>query len=234
MSEAMILYAGSSRGIADPAKEIPFVRRWLEGLRRTAPQSIRSAPVLVRPHLSNVQAWAGVDLSDLGPVSIWPRERPGLPMNELETSDYFHSLFHSAAVVGINTSAMIEATILDRPVLTVEVPEFADTQTGTTHFRYLVPSGGGSVSTASTLDEHYGQLARAVSEPGSGADERARFVERFVRPRGTDRPALGFVLEALEELPHLRHRAQIDGAALLAPLRWGLRFMTRASHGPAR
>lgn len=222
----MILYAGSSRGIAHPTLEIGFVRQWLDAMRRSADPTIRTASVLVRPHLSNVVAWASVDLSAFGPVSIWPRQRPMLPMNDLETSDYFHSLCYSAAVVGINTSAMIEASIIGRPVLTVQVPEFADTQAGTTHFRYLVPSGGGAVESAVTFDEHVRQLSRAVAEPDAGRQTRERFVLDFVRPMGLERPALDSVIEALERLPSVRPRPQTDAPAMLAPLRWALRRAT--------
>src|SRR5688500_12456054 len=100
----MVLYAGSSRSITKPEQEVPFVRQWLEAVRASADPVLRSAAVLVRPHLGNVEAWGGVDVSDLGPVSIWPKQRPRLPMSELERADYFHSMFFSDAVVGINTS----------------------------------------------------------------------------------------------------------------------------------
>jgi hypothetical protein len=223
----MILYAGSSRGIANPTLEIAFVRQWLDAIRRSVDPRIRTAAVLVRPHLSNVVAWANVSLSEFGAVSIWPRQRPMLPMNELETSDYFHALYHSAAVVGINTSAMIEASIIGRPVLTVQVPEFADTQAGTTHFRYLIPSGGGSVQSARTFDEHVQQLARAVANPEEGRLARERFVKNFVRPRGLEKPALDSVVDAIEGLTSMRPRALTNSPALLAPLRWALGRVTR-------
>jgi len=224
----VILYAGSSRGIANPTLEIAFVRQWLEAVRHSTDPVLRTAAVLVRPHLSNVVAWAGVDLSALG-ASIWPRQRPMLPMNDLETADYFHSLYYSAAVVGINTSAMIEASIIGRPVLTVQVPEFAESQAGTTHFRYLVPSGGGSVESASTFDEHIRQLARAVAHPDTNRQARERFVQNFVRPRGLETPALDAVVEAIELLTRMRPRPLTDAPAVLAPLRWTLRHATQGS-----
>lgn len=219
----IILYAGSSRGIANPTLEIAFVRQWLDAIRRSADPVICTAAVLVRPHLSNVAAWAGADLSAFGAVSIWPRQRPMLPMNDLETADYFHSLYHSAAVVGINTSAMIEASIIGRPVLTVQVPEFADTQAGTTHFRYLVPSGGGCVESAGTVDEHVSQLSRAVASPDANRGARERFVLNFVRPWGLETPALDAVVEALERLTLMRPRPLTDAPWMLGPLRWALR-----------
>jgi hypothetical protein len=60
------------------------------------------------------------------------------PIDEVARADYFDSIFHSAAVVGLNTSAFIEAGIVGRPVLTIVVPEFVENQHGTVHFDYLV------------------------------------------------------------------------------------------------
>jgi len=219
----LILYAGSSRGITTPEQEVPFVRAWLTAIRASSDSALRSAAVLVRPHLGNVEAWAGVDLSDLGPVSVWPKQRPRLPMNELETADYFHSMYYSDAVVGINTSAMIEASILDRPVLTVQVEAFRDTQAGTKHFHYLLPAAGGCVLSADTFDEHVRQLAEAVAHPEASRPARQRFVEQFVRPLGRDRRALDAVVEAIERVPHLRVPARGGSPLWLAPVRWAFR-----------
>jgi hypothetical protein len=219
----MILYAGSSRSITNPEQEIPFVRQWLQAVRASADPVLQSAAVLVRPHLGNVDAWAGVDLSDLGPVSIWPRQRPRLPMSELETADYFHSMFFSDAVVGINTSAMIEASILDRPVLTVQVEAFKDTQAGTRHFHYLLPASGGCVLSAGTLDEHARQLSEAIARPEAGRPARRHFVEQFVRPLGLERRALDAVVEAIERVPALRVRSRGGAPLWLAPVRWVFR-----------
>ncbi len=222
----VVLYAGSSRGIANPQVEIPFVKRWLDAIRGSTDPVLRTASVLVRPHISNVTAWSDVELSALGPVSVWPRRRPVIPMNDLETSDYFHSLYHSAAVVGINTSAMIESVIIDRPVLTVELPEFASTQAGTTHFHYLVPTGGGPIESSGSLGAHVEQLSRVLADPQHGRQARAQFVATFVRPLGVERPALDAVVEAIERLTQLHPRPMVEQPAWLAPARWWLKWAT--------
>ena len=40
-------------------------------------------------------------------MALWP-QRGTAPMDAPSKSDYFDSLFHSAAVFGLNTSALIE------------------------------------------------------------------------------------------------------------------------------
>ena len=220
----VILYAGSSRGITSAAQEVTFVREWLAAVRACDDPAVRSAAVLIRPHLGNVDAWANVDLSDLGgPVSIFPRQRPRLPMSELEIADYFHSMYFSDAVVGINTSAMIEATILDRPVLTVQADAFKDAQTGTKHFHYLLPAAGGCVLSSFTFADHLQQLSESLSNPGGNHVARQQFVGAFVRPRGREHSALEAVVDAIERVPRLQVQARPDVPLWLAPVRWAFR-----------
>src|SRR5690606_26145292 len=113
----------------------------------------------VRPHPYNTGAWSDADLGD-DAAAVWPRG-PFNPASDDGRRDFFDSLYHAAAIVGINTSAMIEAAIAGRPVLTID--EFA-TQHETLHFRYLLRENGGPVVQSTTLAEHLAQLAAAVRD----------------------------------------------------------------------
>ena len=73
---------------------------------------------------------------------LFPR-RGYNPIDPDNRADFFDSIYHSAAVVGINTSAMIEAAIIGRPVFSMLAEEFAGTQEGTIHFHHLLPENGG-------------------------------------------------------------------------------------------
>ena len=57
-----------------------------------------------------------VDLAGFDNVAVWP-PAGAQPDAGKARADFFDSLFHSAAVVGINTSALIEAAILGKSVL---------------------------------------------------------------------------------------------------------------------
>ena len=72
-------------------------------------------------------------------------------------------MYHADAVVGVNTSGMIESGIIGRPVYAVQVEEFAATQDGTLHFQHLKNVDGGLLHLSSTLDEHV-VAARASAE----------------------------------------------------------------------
>jgi hypothetical protein len=116
-------------------------------------------------------------------------------------------MYHAAAVVGINTSAMIESAIVGRPVHTIRTSEFTDTQSGTLHFQYLLPENGGFLRVATTLDEHVAQLARSLAEPERAAAELSLFVSQFVRPLGLERPCIPIVADELERLARSERHA---------------------------
>lgn len=195
----VVLFVGSSPNIAPAAEEIAFVRRWLEELRASSDPGLSGLGVVIRPHPGNVAEWAEIDFSSLG-AAVVPRVRPGLPMEPDDEALYFDSIHHSVAVVGINTSAMIESFVQRRPVLTIRDPVFRETQEQAHHFRYLLPAAGGALQAADSLDEHLLQLARVLAEPEGSREQIDRFVGSFLRPNGLEQPATPFLAEAIEAL----------------------------------
>jgi hypothetical protein len=210
----VVLFTGSTASISAPVAELGFVRRWIEALRREP--ALADVSILIRPHPFNAAHWGEVDLTDLPRVAVYPRSAN--PVNEADRQDYFDSLFHSEAVVGINTTAMIEAAIVGRTVHSVLAEEFKDTQGGTLHFRYLLSENGGFLRVAADLAEHATQLAETLASPEIGRDACARFVRTFVRPHGIDVPATPILVDALERLASAR-RAPVRMPAALYPLR---------------
>jgi hypothetical protein len=174
------------------APEAPLVRKWIETLRQSGSPRLRDVPILVRPHPSRRAEWDGVDLSALNAV-VWG----GNPVDGPSRADYFDTLYYSAAVVGINTSAFIEAAILGRPVFTLIVPETADNQTGTVHFTYLLNTGGGVLAVARSFEEHVRQLDNAFRQPPHGVKP---FVREFVRPYGLEVSAGQRFIEGVESM----------------------------------
>jgi hypothetical protein len=110
------------------------------------------------------------------------------PVNSDEYRRRFRNELHHASVaVGLNTSGMIDAAILGKPVCTVELPDIPNRQRGTIHFEYLVTVGGGFVRTATSLEDHVRTLAElARGDPYEPDEQSRRFVQAFVRPHGLD------------------------------------------------
>jgi hypothetical protein len=193
-----VLYVCSSL-FREDSNEVPFVERWCAGVRGGGDARLRAAGVLVRPHPRALALWDDVDLGHLQNVAVWPRSVKKWG-SEAWKQDYFDSIYHSAAVVGVNTSALIEAGIVGRPVYTMLAPEMAGSQVQTLHFRYLLEVGGGLLHTGGTVEEHLEQLADGLANPSVAAERGRRFVEKFVRPHGLAVAAAPAFADAVEQL----------------------------------
>jgi hypothetical protein len=221
--QPIVLYACSSGFVAND--EVGFVRSWIERLRARG-GVFAEAGFLVRPHPLNAAQWADADLGD-GQAVVWPRFGEA-PHDEDSRRNFFDSIHHSSAVVGINTTAQIESAIVGRPVHTLLAEEFLDTQQGTLHFHYLKADEFGLLHVGRTFDEHAEQLEESLrGREDDGRNER--FLRRFVRPLGLDRSATELVVESIEELA-ARPAPAPDRGPLLAPLvRLALRPLARSA-----
>jgi hypothetical protein len=160
---------------------------------------LRESGILVRPHFRRRREWRHVDLGGLANTACWPLEGEA-PADAEAKADYFDSLYHADAIVGLNTSAMIEGAIVGRAVHTVLLPEFTESQEGTIHFHYLLNDTHGVLHATRSLDEHADDLAATLEGRGGDADRSARFVRTFVRPSGLEIPATARFVDELEQL----------------------------------
>jgi hypothetical protein len=226
-----LLYLCSSPFIAP--YEVDVVRRWITAIRATRHETLRSVGILVRPHPQNAAQWADVDLSPFGAVSIWPRAGAN-PIGADTRRQYYDSMYHAHAVVGVNTSALIESGIVGRLVYSFHVPEFAETQEGTLHFQHL--KRGGLLTLAATIDEHVDQLQRSFASTAVDRQRVRDFIQLFVRPYGLDEPATPLVVRAIEEQSMQRPAPQalpVQARAVQFALRAALAVGARA-RGAAR
>jgi hypothetical protein len=216
-----LLYVGSTASIFAPDAEVKFVRRWLQFLASDG--VLAGFSVLIRPHPYNDAHWHDVDLTEFPHARVWARSGMN-PIEENSRADYFDSLYYAEAVIGINTSAMIEAAIVGRPVLTLGVDELHEAQRETVHFHYLLPENGGFVQAAYSFEEHAAQLKHVLATPETVRAVSTAFVGSFVRPAGLDRPATPIVVQALEELAQIEPERVARTPRRAAPLRLMLMF----------
>ena len=197
--------------------EPALVVSWIEALRRSTDPRLRELGILVRPHPERLAEWDGVDVTRYEHVAFHGAN----PLDSQSKADYFDTLYHSSAVVGLVTSAFLEAAIVGRPVLTFMLPQYRIHQEQMIHFQYLQTVEGGLLQTAPDLDAHLAQLAGLVAAgaPPGAADRR--FLEVFVRPFGLEQPATPVFVDALERLSRTGPRsisAAVPGAAWLRPV----------------
>ena len=206
-----LLYLCSSAFISPD--EVGFATRWIEAIRAADDPALSAVGIVIRPYPKHAGQWRSFDTTRFESVSIWPREGAEPDAGEAR-SDFFDSLAHSAAVVGANTSAMIEAAIVGKSVYSVIAQEFA--QTNTIHFHYLVHENGGFLRVASSLDEHVAQLREGLRTAAADAGQTHRFIEAFVRPNGLERGATPIFADAVEELAGLAPDSRRDTPGALA------------------
>jgi FkbM family methyltransferase len=205
------------------AGELAFVRAWLAAIRHSA-GSLRDCNIIVRPHpdielLGDEYESEEIRFPSMRGAKgfVWrPFDDPRAIV--LKTSDrarqgLFECLFHSAAVVGLNTSAELEAAIVGRPVYTVIAgDEAADGQSSTLHFHYLLEEQGGCVRRAADLSEHAAQLQAELDAPRDSGDIR-RFAGEFLRPHGIDRPVASVLADAIERTVQSGARQQTEASS---------------------
>ncbi len=197
-----LLYVCSSGFIAPDEAE--WIVRWIELIRAAAPE-LEQIPIVVRPHPAHAlldDSPASARLQALDRVVIHPLDHSH-PTVPAALPEYYDMIHHAAAVVGVNTSAMIESAMVGRGVYVLLADPYRDTtQLGTPHFSRLRTEGGGLIEVADTIEEHVAGLGRAMR--GEDRDAVARrtsaFLSAFIRPHGLDRPATPIVVSELERL----------------------------------
>ena len=193
----LILYLCSALYFAKAQPEGDFVRDWLIKLRNASDQRLREAAVVIRPHPKRATEF--IEHHPLGDdklAVIWPA-RGEMPNSIERHTTFFDSLYHADAVVGLNTSAMIEAAIVGREVHTILEPRYHVSQQETFHFGYLSDPKNGLLRVADGWEAHFLQLSEELSA-AQGAKRAARFVDRFVRPRGREQRASAVMADEIE------------------------------------
>jgi hypothetical protein len=208
-----VLYVCSSGFIAG-GDEVEFVQEWSARLAQSDDPGIASLGVLVRPHPQNFDSWRDADVEETGRIVVWPRGGVA-PTDAQSKKDYYDSLYHAKAVVGLNTTALVDSAIVRRPVFTLVVDRFRDTQTGTLHFSYLARTeAGGLLNVAHSWDEHFEQLAGALREDNGSRERIDGFLRSFVRPQGLDRPAAPIAIDAIERAAATPKEPRAPGGAV--------------------
>jgi hypothetical protein len=219
------------------ASEADVAERWIQALRSSDDPLLRDVGILVRPHPARLDEWRTTDLSGYRNLVFTGSH----PIDEASRDDYFDAMYHSAAVVGLNTSAFLEAAVVGRPVYSILLPEVSpDNQEGTIHFHYLLTVGGGLLHTSRSIDEHVAQLAAGLRS-GVVDDPRSRsFTEAFIRPFGLDAPATPRFADAVEAVAAVPARGAgraaglVSAALRLLLLPWLLLMQAKVASQPWR
>lgn len=184
----ILLYLCSSPYIG--RDEVPFVLEFAKILRGRA--ETRPVRLLVRPHPLNADIWDQVAAEN---ITIWPQRGEFVDVAAAKQS-YYDSIHHAVAAVGLNTSAFLEAAIVDRPCITIMSERYAGKQKGLAHFQHLLD--GDFLHVAHGFSEAVEVVANILKGEDSKAPQRRRFVKNFIRPRGLEKPAYELTAKVIE------------------------------------
>jgi hypothetical protein len=179
------------------ASEADVAEKWIQATRSSHDPTLRECGLLIRPHPARLDEWRHTDLTGYRNLAF----RGTHPVDTESRDDYFDAMYHSAAVVGLNTSAFLDAAAVGRPVYSILLPEVSpDNQEGTIHFHYLLTVGGGLLHTARSIDAHLEQLAAGLRSGVIDDEQSRRFAEAFIRPFGLDQAATPRFADAVERV----------------------------------
>jgi hypothetical protein len=166
--------------------------KWINKLDLAEDSVLNTCNIVIRPHPKFRDQWTGVDLGKNG-------RRIAICTSTLLNNDQllFDTLYFSSVVVGLNTSAQLEAAVLGKPVVTIQVPEYSHGQEGTIHFHYLLKENGGFVERSDDLESHVQHL-HAILNDQYDKQSINNFVKNFIRPQGIQKPAVQATAEAIE------------------------------------
>lgn len=178
-SKPYVLYLCSSKSISD--RELDLIKILIVHLQQV--DEAQRPALLVRPH-----PFKDMDADEIENdwVRIFPKggQRPD---TDETRSTYYDSLYHSAAVIGVNTTGFLESAILDKPCLTVMNSLTNHGQEMRAHFKHLMDAE--YIEVAKDFHELMERTMCVISGTDDRRENRRKFVRDFIRPHGLDIPA---------------------------------------------
>jgi len=168
-----ILYLGSSANIA--RDETWIIKELLKEIK-SSPFPFNKIKIVARPHPANFNNYKKIESED---IIIWPKEF-SLPESFQAQKNFYNSVVHSLCSIGLNTSGMIDATIMDKPCVAYLTDEYNATQTNAQHFNYLMKSKIFPV--VKSPEEFATYIQNLSSKEEKYKHMRMNFIKEFVRP----------------------------------------------------
>lgn len=180
-----LLYLGSSPTITD--LDVESIRTLISHFEQLSEQARPS--IVIRPH-----PYARYDMTifESDWVKVFPK-MGGRPDIDETRQDYFNTLYHSAGVMGINTTGFLDAAIVDKPCITVIDSRISKGQNA--HFQYLIQAD--FIEVATSLSEVIKRMDKIIGGADTKRENRRRFVREFMRPQGIDIPASEIMAKAI-------------------------------------
>jgi hypothetical protein len=199
-----LLYLGSSANIA--RDESWLVIALLQAIRRAEDPALDGLQIVFKPHPANLRP---IPQLDEARIAIYQRER-GRPDTADAIAEFRDILHHAVAVIGVNTTGMLDAVLCDRPCIALAAKKYRQTQAYTPHFQRMQESK--ALLTAGSVRVAVEILSRIMAGDQRSASARRRFAATYARPRGLGSEAGLAAAIAIELAAQSRSASEIDKA----------------------
>ena len=199
-----LLYLGSSANIA--RDESWLVIALLQAIRRAEDPALDGLQILFKAHPANLRPIPQLDEAG---IAICQRER-GRPDTADAILEFRDILHHAVAVIGVNTTGMLDAVLCDRPCIALAAKKYRQTQAYTPHFQRMQASK--ALLTAGSVRVAVEILSRIMVGDQRSASARRRFAATYARPRGLGSDAGLAAAIAIELAAQRRSASEIDKA----------------------
>jgi hypothetical protein len=199
-----LLYLGSSANIA--RDESWLVIALLQAIRRAGDPALDGLQIVFKPHPANLRPLPALDEAR---IAIYQRER-GRPDTSDAIAEFRDILHHAVAVIGVNTTGMLDAVLCDRPCIALATKKYRQTQAYTPHFQRMQESK--ALLTAGSVRVAVEMLSRVMAGDQRSASARRRFAATYARPRGLGSEAGLAAAIAIELAAQSRSASEIDKA----------------------
>lgn len=156
--------------------------RWLvkllsQELKKSQDSRLKNTQIIARPHpfKSCFKKFKYPNVFIIPKHESWPDTEASIQL-------YYDSLYYSCAAFGINTSGMIDAAIMDKPIISLLAERYRSTQIETEHFRHLVKNN--VLKLVKTPQDFAEVLERILRGQDLHKKQRQSFVKKFIRPGG--------------------------------------------------
>ena len=199
-----LLYLGSSANIA--RDESWLVIALLQAIRRAEDPALDGLQIVFKPHPANLRPLPPLDEAR---IAIYQRQR-GRPDTADAIAEFRDILHHAVAVIGVNTTGMLDAVLCDRPCIALAAKKYRQTQAYTPHFQRMQESK--ALLTAGSVRVAVEILSRIMAGDQRSASARRRFAATYARPRGLGSEAGLAAAIAIELAAQSRSASEIDKA----------------------
>jgi len=197
ISAPFIVYLGSSFNVAQDERWL--VEKLVLALRSSGNQTLQKVQVVLRPHPMNYKYYQNFNLPW---TAIIPKQG-AIPDTREARQLFFDTVYFSSAVIGINTSAMLESAILGKPLISFIAERYQKTQSEAVHFQALLRAN--AMELVSTPEEFSSAVTKILHGKDLRKEAREKFVLEFIRPQGLNKSAGSAAADEIEKLARYKY-----------------------------